>query len=113
MGPTDWEVKGRLCVAASSQTGRSQQAVDPVGHPSVEAEVPLKDATRSIVHEDLSLRTHTRQRPLLGLIFTGGLATHDGVRPSAAEGERRALQSPRRGQVDQVFSVDLKITEAR
>lgn len=49
------EVKGRLFVTASSQTGRSQQTVDPVGNPSTEDQMPLNNATLSVVDENFSL----------------------------------------------------------
>lgn len=49
------EVNGLLRIAASSQAGRSQQAVDPVGHPTLEPQVSLDDPAFPIINKDFSL----------------------------------------------------------
>jgi len=49
------EVKGCLFITASSKAGRSQQAVNPIGDPTIKDEVSLNDPTLSIIHKDFSL----------------------------------------------------------
>lgn len=49
------KVKGSLFIAASSEAGRSQEAVDAVGDPRVKDEVAPNDATRPAVDEDFPL----------------------------------------------------------
>lgn len=48
-------VKGRLFITASSEAGRGQQAVDPVGDPTSKDEVSLNDPALSIINKDFSL----------------------------------------------------------
>lgn len=49
------EVERLLLVTASSEAGRSQEAVDPVGNATVKYEVSLDDLTLPIIDEDFSL----------------------------------------------------------
>lgn len=55
--PTYGEVKGHLRIAASSKAGRSQQAVDPIGNPTIKPQVSLDDPAFPIIDKDLSLFT--------------------------------------------------------
>lgn len=55
------EEEGPLVVAAPPQAGRSQQAVDPVGHAPIEQQVSLDDATRPLAHQDLPLTNQRKQ----------------------------------------------------
>lgn len=55
------KVEGRLFITAPSEAGRSQQAVDPVGDPTVKDEVSLNDPTLSVVHKDFSLFKKKKQ----------------------------------------------------
>lgn len=49
------EVERLLLITASSEAGRSQEAVDPVGNATVKYEVSLDDPTLPVVDEDFSL----------------------------------------------------------
>ncbi len=44
-----------LLITASSEAGRSQEAVDPVGDPTVKDQVSLNDSTVPVIHKDFSL----------------------------------------------------------
>lgn len=47
--------EARLFITTTAEAGRSQQAVDPVGHPPAEYEVSLNDPTGSTVNVNFSL----------------------------------------------------------
>lgn len=49
------EVERLLLITASSEAGRSQEAVDPVANATVKYEVSLDDPTVPVVDEDFSL----------------------------------------------------------
>lgn len=66
------EVKGCLFITASSEAGRSQQTVDPVGNPTVKYKVSLNDPTLSIINVDFSLfkkKELGQQAVLSSLVF--------------------------------------------
>lgn len=107
-------VKGGLFITAPSEAGRSQQAVDPVGDPTVEDEVSLSDSTAPIVNKDLSLlkaeatgstRVHG---PLSSFCLIFFCCTYNIIHPSTGERQWWTLQSPSWVQMDQTFSVNLR-----
>lgn len=49
------EVKRLLLIAASTEAGRSQEAVYPVGNATIKYEVSLDDPTLPVIDKDFSL----------------------------------------------------------
>ena len=68
---THLELDGGVLVTAPPQAGRREQAVDAVGHPDPEGQVPLDHTAFPLVDEQLPL--HTRQRPVTTADETKGL----------------------------------------
>lgn len=104
------KVKGRLFITAPSKAGWSQQAVDPVGDPTVKDEVSLNNPTLSIIDKDFSLfkEDTIRSKGDPSSSFLCLCCTYDIIRPSTEEREWWTLQSPSWVHVDQSFSVNLQ-----
>lgn len=49
------EVEHLLLITATSEAGRSQEAVDPIGNATIKYEVSLDDPTLPVVDKDFSL----------------------------------------------------------